>query len=473
MALALVLSGCAPQPTATPVPKATVAPTKAPTVAPTAAPTKAPTAAPTAAPTKAEPTKAPATDTSNILGQKVTITFWHPQAPDDFRGKLMDQIIKDFMAKYPEITVESTYQSSYTDLYKKLVAAIAAGTPPDCAISYPSMISDYKKANAVIELDPYINDPKIGLTAEDLKDIFPGFLAECRFPQFGNKYYAFPFTKSALGMWYNLDLIKAAGFSAPPKTWAEFEEQCKAITAKTGKKAYAYRDDASTVDGWFYSRGVQQLNAGQTEATFNSPQGVEALAMLVRLFEDGSAYKPEGSYADQAEFGKGNVAFNFGSTSGTYYYDKAIKDSGSPVKEWGQTNMPQLDAKNPTTVLYGGSFCVFKTTDIKQKAAWLFLKFFTDTAQTAKWGSQSGYMPVRASAAAQLKDYFAQNPIAKEQFENIVPFGQPEPSVGGEQEIRDILTEAVNAALEGVKTPQQALDDAVKKANEALARARQ
>ena len=41
-------------------------------------------------------------------------------------------------------------------------------------------------------------------------------------------------------MWYNLDLIKAAGFSAPPKTWKEFEEQCLAITAKTGKKGYAY-----------------------------------------------------------------------------------------------------------------------------------------------------------------------------------------------------------------------------------------
>ncbi|MBC7236281.1 MAG: extracellular solute-binding protein, partial [Chloroflexi bacterium] len=301
--------------------------------------------------------------TSSILGEKVTITFWHPQAPDDFRGKLLQEIIDDFQAQYPEITVEATFQGNYTELYKKLVAAVASGDYPDCAVSYPSMISDYKAADAVIELDPYINDPQIGLSAEDLADIFPGYLAECRFPQYGNKYYAFPFTKSALGMWYNLDLIKAAGYSAPPKTWAEFEEQCLAITQKTGKKGYAYYEGASDFDGFLFSRGATQLNADQTQAVFNGPEGVEALALIKRLIDAGAAWKPEGQYADQAEFGKGNVAFTFGSTSGTYYYKQAVEQGGGNIKEWGQTIIPQADPNNPRTVLYGGSFCIFKTTE--------------------------------------------------------------------------------------------------------------
>ena len=124
-------------------------------------------------------------------------------------------------------------------------------------------------------------------------------------------------------------------------------------------------------------------------------------------------------------------------------------------------------------MLYGGSFCVFKTNEAKQKAAWLFLKFFTSTEQTAKWGSISGYMPVRASAAALLEDYIAENPIAKEQIESIVPYGYPEPSVRGEQEIRTFIEEALVAAFEGVSTPQEALDAAVAQSNEALARGRE
>ena len=82
-------------------------------------------------------------------------------------------------------------------------------------------------------------------------------------------------------------------------------------------------------------------------------------------------------------------------------------------------------------------------------------------------------MPVRKSAAAQLKDYFDKNPVAKEQFETIVPYGYPEPSVRGEQEIRTFIEEAMTAAFEGVMTPQEALDAAVKKADEALAAGRE
>jgi basic membrane protein A len=402
------------------------------------------------------------------LGENVTLTFWHPQAPDSFRGQLMSEIIADFEAKYPEIKIEATFQSDYTNLYKTTVAAIAAGTPPDCAVAYPSMIADYLKADAVIALDDYIADPKIGLSAEDLADIYPGYLAECRFPQFGNKYYAFPFTKSALGMWYNMDLLKAAGHSTLPKTWDEFEQMCLDVKEKTGKYGYAYYESASTFDGWLYSRGAKQLNADETEATFNGPEGVESLALVKRLIDAGAAYKPEGSNADQAEFGKGNVAFTMASTSGTFYYKQAVEQGGGNMKEWGQTNIPQSDPSNPQTVMYGGSFTVFKTTEAKQKAAWLFLKFFTSTEQTAKWGSKSGYMPVRASAAALLGDYFASEPIAKEQIDTIVPFGFPEPSVRGEQEIRVFIEEAMTAAFEGIMEPQAALNAAVVKANEAL-----
>lgn len=458
--LSTVLAGCVPA-TPTPAPKPVVKATDVPK------PTTAPTAAPAATAATAK------TDTSNILGQKVTITFWHVQAPEDFRGKLLAEIVADFMKQYPEITVESTFQGNYTDANKKVMAAIAAGTPPDCAAAYPSMVSDYLKANAVIDLDPYINDPKIGLTKADLADIFPGYLEECRFKQYGNKYYAFPFTKSFFGMWYNLDIIKAAGFSGPAKTWKEFEEQCIAITQKTGKKGYAYYEDASTFDGWLYSRGARQLNADETKAVFNGPEGVETLELMTRLIKAGAAWKPEGANADQAEFGKGNVAYTFGSTSGTPYYQKAVKDAGDKVKEWGHTLIPQTDASKPATVLYGGSFCIFKTTEVKQKAAWLFLKYFTSTDVTAKWGSKSGYMPVRASAAAQMKDFFAQNPIIKEQFDKIVPYGVPEPSVRGEQEIRDFIREAMVSSYEGVAKPKDALDAAVKKADEALTRGRQ
>jgi len=412
-------------------------------------------------------------DNSSVIGENVTITFWHPQAPDDFRGELLDGIIADFQEQYPEITVEATFQGGYTDLNKKIMASIAAGDYPDCAIAYPSMIADYLQADACLALDELMNDSEVGLTQADMTDLFAGYLAEGRFPQYGNKYYAFPFTKSAVGMWYNLDLLKEAGFDAPAKTWEEFEEQCLAVAEETGKIGYAYYESASTFDAWLFSRGASQLNEDQTKAVFNGPEAVEALKMMVRLIEAGGAVKPEGSYADQAEFGKGNVAYTMASTSGTYYYQQAVEQGGGNMAEWGQTIIPQSNPDDPQTVLYGGSFAVFKSTPAKEKAAWLFLKFFTATQQTALWGSKSGYMPVRASAAALLEDYFAENPIAEEQITVIVPNGYPEPNVRGEQAIRTIIEDAMTAVFEGISTPQEALDEAVELADQELALGRE
>ncbi len=403
----------------------------------------------------------------------VKLVFWHTQQPDAFRGKLLNEMIADFQKQYPWITIESVYQGEYTDLYKKIMAAIAAGNWPDLSVSYPSMISEYMKAGAVIPLDSFIYSTDIGLTKQDMEDIFPGYLAECRFPEYGNQYLAFPFTKSFLGMFYNLSLLKQAGYNAAPKTWKEFEEMCLAVTQKTKAKGYAYYESASTFDGWLFSRGAEQLTPDQTKAIFNGPEAIESLEMLNRLIAKGAAWKPEGSYADQAEFGKGNVAFTMSSTSGLPYYAKAIKDAGNEGKfEWGQTNIPQADPKKPSTVMYGASICVFRTTSEKQKAAWLFIKWFSDTKQTAKWGTQSGYMPVRRSAAALLDEYFKKERGAKEQWETIVPYGKPEPSVRGEQEIRAYIEDAIVAATTGVKTPKQALDDAVKKSDDALERGR-
>jgi ABC-type glycerol-3-phosphate transport system substrate-binding protein len=446
--VAAVAAGCTPTPTPTPVP----APTKA-------AATAAPTAVPATA-TPVPPTKAP---------EPVTVTFWHTQQDDSFRGKLLKDMADRFHAKNPTITVNPVFVGTYDDLYKKSMAAISAGNPPDMGTAYESYIAEFMKANVVIPLEPLIEDKGIGLTAADKDDIFPGYWSTNLFPEFGNKMLSFPFTKSALGMYYNLTLLKGAGLSAAPKTWDEFETVCKAVT-KDAVKGLAFYEDCSTFNAFLYSRGATELTDDQTKAIFNSQQGIDSLDLLVRLQKAGAAYKPEGNYADQADFGKGVVAFNFASTSGTSYYADAIKKSNQSF-EWGCTVPPQKDPTKPRTVMYGANVCIFKSNDARQRAAWQYVKWFTDTDQTAEWGSVSGYTPIRKTAMKKLQDsgYMDKNPVVKEVYNVIAPNSYPEPNVRGQQEIRDIVKNAWVSVTTGVSTPKAALDDAVVKANEALA----
>ena len=151
-----------------------------------------PTAAPTQAATApAQPTAASSATTAPS-GQVIDLQFWHGQSQS--QQAALNKLVDEFNASHPNIHVTATYQGTYSDLYKKVTAAIAAGSPPDLAIAYQNDVSNYVKSGAVIPLDSLMSDPQIGFTAADLKDIFPAFIDH--YPQFGNQVYSIAFMRS-------------------------------------------------------------------------------------------------------------------------------------------------------------------------------------------------------------------------------------------------------------------------------------
>src|SRR5512140_1606086 len=191
----LSLAACGPAattvaPTTPPVP--TTAPVTAPTTAPTSAPA-ATTVPATAAPTVPAATKAPtaaptATSLPTVPAQPgaVEIAFWHGQS--GAQNVALQKLVNEFNTANPGVHVTATFQGTYSDLYKKVTSAIAAGTPPDLTIAYHNDVSNYIKSDAVISLDDLMADPNVGFTADDLKDIFPSFIDH--YAQYGGKVYS-------------------------------------------------------------------------------------------------------------------------------------------------------------------------------------------------------------------------------------------------------------------------------------------
>src|SRR5207247_10964715 len=102
-------------------------------------------------------------------------------------------------------------------------------------------------------------------------------------------------------------------------------------------------------------------------------------------------------------------------------------------------SLPQAttDATQQKTVQFGANVAVFKRTPEKQLASWLFIRWMSDTDQSAQFASTSYYMPVRKTAADSqtLKDYWAKVPQGKQGFD-LIQYSSPEPNVRGQQEIR-------------------------------------
>lgn len=88
------------------------------------------------------------------------------------------------------------------------------------------------KADKIVPLDEYINDPVNGLNKQALDDIMPGVLARQRIPEYNGKTMSWPHGNSSMGVYYNIDLLKKAGYEKPPATWQDFEKMALDITQK-------------------------------------------------------------------------------------------------------------------------------------------------------------------------------------------------------------------------------------------------
>ncbi len=411
-------------------------------------------------------------DKVDLKGKTVQIDFWHVQTKQN--EDAIKKIAADFNAANPGITVTPQYIGDYNTIAQKIQVSIQAKSVPALAVGYENNVANYQQADALLDLTPYINSKNYGWTKDDLTDIFPGFLDRNIYPDFKNQILSAPFTSSILMMWYNLDLLKTLGFNGPAKTWDEFKTQA-AAAVKGGKKGWPLQTDASIIDGMIFSFGGEAITSDNKKGKFDSPQALSALQVIEEMAKAGTAITVDTKNNEQQTlFTNGDAPFYLGSSTGRAYNASAIqKDPNDATKgdkfDWNGTVIPQGkdNLGNPKTALYGANAIVFKTTPEKQLASWLFLKYFTSKDVTAYWSIQSGYLPVRKSAAESeaFKTFVSGKPRNRAAFDN-APFGKGEPQPAGwtkaRTDIENTETQLLNkqvTAADAVKALQSKVND--------------
>lgn len=384
-------------------------------------------------------------------------------------AKLLDSIAAEFNAtKQAPLPIKPEYLGNYGDIFRKVSLSIQARELPATAVGYEPMTAEYIVAGAALALDDYIIDPKSGLSAEDIADFYPSVLDTNRYPQFGNKMYSFPFCKSVLMMYFNKRLLRKAGLDAPPTTWTEFLQQCRAIKSTTGKSAYAIYVDCSTIEGFIYSMGGNVVEGGKT--CFDQPAALEVFRLYETLVKEGLGYQVQpGTYDDREDFAHDNAAFFFRPSS--HRPDAALL-MGGVSDDWGMARIPQRDPANPSTVLYGPNICIFRTTEAHQRTAWGFVKYFTSPKVSVRWALATGYLPIRRSAASdpEMAAFWEKWPDDRAAFECLA-FARPQPNLVGWQEVRTLVERAATAVLTGLKSADQAAQDLKRDADRVLAQA--
>jgi multiple sugar transport system substrate-binding protein len=400
------------------------------------------------------------------ITRPVEITFWHVQnGPSEV---LQQSLIDEFMVQNPNVKIVPQNLGNYGTIYEKALAAIQAGAPPDVLAAYENQAADYYDADALIPFDDYINSSKYGLTKEELADYIPSYIEATKFPQYGAKQLTFPYTKSDLVLYTNMEVARDLGFQAPPKTWDEFVAMCRAAVA-AGKQGFAAAVDASGFNGIIYSYGGDIVTPDGKKVLFDQPPAMKTMQLYETLATEKLAYQVQGS-DDRNDILAGRTLFMMRSSTSVPTLAAGFKDDS----KWAVSIIPQGGSSRPVTVLYGANISILKSTPEKQLASWLFIKWLTRPDVTARWGldASNGYFPVRQSTLQQpeAQKFLDANQRFKDALE-ISRQGKVEPSPRGWAEIRNIIGDAMTGLLTQRMNATQARDQLMQRSTRALAQA--
>ncbi len=188
---------------------------------------------------------------------------------NDGHEKDLTAIVNAFQTANPNITVQ-VETVPYADYFTKLQTSVAGGTAADAfELNYENFVT-YAKNGSLAEL----KNVDTSVYKKSLVDAFND----------GGKQYGVPESFSNVVLFYNKALFKKAGVAEPTAEWTWKDEQAAAAKL-TDKGAKVWGDYQPVSYNEFYKvlaqNGGEFLNADRTEATFNSPQGVEAAKFLI------------------------------------------------------------------------------------------------------------------------------------------------------------------------------------------------
>ena len=429
--LAGVLSACAPAATPTPAPPEPTAASSA-----TESRTDEPTAAPAAEPVK--------------------LTFWFNW--EGTNADVMKDLVNLFNAANPDIVIEPVFQP-YADMTTLLQTSIAGGTTPDVVALDLILIPQFVETGAIAPLDDYVAaDPDI-----NIKDFYP-LLAD--YDVMGSKRYALPVSTNNMQLIWNKDLFKKAGLDPEkaPTNWDEMQamaEKCQdPANGVVGFEFYTQPTGEGITwqfQVWLWAAGGQFLNADNTAAAFNTPEGLKALTFVSDMLKGkGSQPGPWGLFGDQKACMQLDGSWLFG-----YRKDAPF--------QWGIAPVP-APAGGKTASNVGGEHVFMFEASPNKEAAWKFIKYLTSPDVQLEWDQKTGFLPVRQSIA-ESADYLK---WISETEPRMLPFVQgmatahTRPATSKYYAVSDAFSREIQKALLGEASPADALAAAETAVNEAL-----
>ena len=369
-----------------------------------------------------------------------------------------------FSAAQPDINLDYSYFNGQIRR-QKILAGFQTRRLADVIIAFGQDIPEFAGFDMIQPLDDIAADKIDGWKDRLVPEVLASGMHE-------GKLYGLPtYVDMASFLAVNLDALEEAGFDRPPATWSELREYAKAMT-KPDRPGIAFPATTAPVDinifeGIAYANGGRIFDEETGKVTLNDAGVVDALQLYVDLIADGSTPAAtsltETFFRDTAQlFGQGRSAMWIGLSwlNTPWGVNEDVRWTGVPFP---RPDAPSGSFSPVNAIMDPTAILMVSSRAQNPEAAVEYLDFWSQNEQLEIWGGQPEVARIPAGKAAWDNAELAEvwpNWVEAYNAGTLFEGAAPMPRFIGVSSIESALGTALQEAVLGQKTPQQALDDA-------------
>lgn len=272
---------------------------------------------------------------------------------------------------------------SWNDIYTVVNTRIQGNNAPD--ILNIDVFADYQADGLLLPAKDYVSE-------ETYAKMYESFLEQS---VVDDVVWAVPDLASARALYYNVDILEAAGVEVPT-TWEELTAACEAIKAYD-ENIYPWGIDMTTDEGqaafayytWNNGGGFVDENG---DWALNSPENVEAIEYAIGLVNSGYTNSDPANdtrYDLQDMFGAGQVAMVIAPNSLPTY----IADGGHEVN-YAVASIPSNGGESVSAGVMDRFMCFDNGySDEELAAIRTFFDYFYEDQRYSDWVLMEGFLP--------------------------------------------------------------------------------
>jgi ABC-type glycerol-3-phosphate transport system substrate-binding protein len=386
------------------------------------------------------------------------VSLWHALPRE--QAEVLDGLVNEWARRQGnDVQVQLERSVSEEALHQKLLAAIQTETMPTLAFVRPPDIAAYADADALVPLDPLLQEGEHPLAEEELADYYPNFFEGLRYAKAGGGLYAWPVHRNQTLLFINRTRVNELGGVYPPRTWADLIRLCARHREQGGPSCMAAFPTGDVAVLWVWSHGGRVVDESGTEPAFQEKGGREVMQWLAELRALSGVYQTSSYEAKVDALSSGNTLFNFDSTASLPLYEERIGEDFELA-----ILPPPSTTGSPVTVTTGGSVALFRTSPETQALAWDLLRFWTGPEANHQWADALGAYPVRRSVVEQLVQEWPEGSSLGQAAEWL-PYARSEPLLAAWPQVEQALAQAMISVINGHEMPEAALRDAARRAH--------